>query len=261
MPPPAEDDLADDLADDDLGDDLDDAPPLPPKSAVRGGAKSSDPKADKKQAKKSGGSTVGLWLLLIVLLLAATAGAVYVFQDTLIKYWPPAEDYLIQAKFRHEKPGAGFEIRRLGEIERGVHDNTEVVIIRGIIINVSNKTRVVPPMKLVLLDKSGKPLQEKIDKPPVASLDPAATSSFKIQLDRPDAEARSIVLEFVEMPPEAPKPEAAAPPQGGESHEGSMTPPPTAAAPVPPEAPKPEAPAPPQPVTAAPMHEAEPKEK
>ena len=245
------------MPNDDLGDDLDDAPPIPPKSAVRGGGKV---KADKNVAnKRSGGSTFGLWLLLILLVLAAVAGGIYVFQDMVIKYWPPAEDYLIQAKFRHEKPGAGFEIRRLGEIERGVHDNTEVVIIRGIIINVSNRTRPVPPMKLVLLDKSGKPLQEKIDKPPVASLDPAATSSFKIQLDRPDAEARSIVLEFVELP-EAPKlaPTGDAPHEAA-SHEGSMTPPPPAVTPAP--APAQTEAAPAQPVVALPAHEAETKEK
>jgi hypothetical protein len=171
----------------------------------------------------------------------------------VIKYWPPAEEYLIQAQLRHERPGAGFEIKRLGEIERGVHDNVEVVIIRGIIINVSNKTRPVPPMKLVLLDKAGHPLQEKIDKPPVASLDPAATSSFKIQMDHPDAEARSIVLEFVEMP-EGP----ASPSEAGEKDKpatGLMTPP----TPVPAPAPVPAVePAPPATVPEAPPVQAQP---
>ncbi len=241
--------MEDDL---DAGDNLDDAPPLPPKGAVKGSKGGKD-------KKKSGGSTIGLWLLLTLFLLAASAGGIYVFQDTVIKYWPPAEDYLIQAQVRHERPGAGFEIKRLGEIERGVHDNTEVVIIRGIIINVSNRTRPVPPMKLVLLDKAGHPLQEKIDKPPVASLDPAATSSFKIQMERPDPEARSIVLEFVELPDAPPPPHDGATSDGAPAN-GMMTPPAQPAAPAPESVPAPVvaapavvAPAPaPEPAAAAP---------
>jgi hypothetical protein len=241
--------LEDDL---DSGDSLDDAPPIPSKKAVKGGKE--------KPAKKSGGSTFGLWLLVLLFLLAASAGGIYVFQDWVIKYWPPAEEYLIQAQLRHERPGAGFEIKRLGEIERGVHDNVEVVIIRGIIINVSNRTRPVPPMKLVLLDKAGHPLQEKIDKPPVASLDPAATSSFKIQLDHPDAEARSIVLEFVELP-EAP---AMGPSDAGDKDKpstGLMTPPAPvpSASPVPAETPAPATasePVAPAPAAAAPVQPA-----
>lgn len=222
---------------DDGSDDLDtmddDAPPLPPKAAVKG----SKVTQSKDKKKKSGGSTLVLWLLLLLFLLAGSAGGLYLYQDMAIKYWPPLEEYLIQAHVRHERPGAGFEIKRLGEIERVVRDNTEVVIIRGIIVNVSNRTRPVPPMKLVLLDKDGHSRQEKTDKPPVASLDPGATASFKIQLERPDAEARSIVLEFVEMP--EPPPPAESPVGDGEKHDadkssGGMTPPPVPAAdPVP----------------------------
>ena len=233
--------------------DLDDAPPLPPTTSVRGSKIPPEGKGKKGGVKKKGGSTLTLWVLLLLFLLVAVTGAVYVFQDTMIKYWPVTEEYLIQAHFRHERPGAGFELKRLGEIERGVRDNVEVVVIRGIIINVSNRTRPVPPLKLVLLDKDGHPLQEKIDKSPVASLDPAGTSSFKIQLERPDANARTINLEFVELPEPA---VGETEPHENAGHEGIMTPPaPPAPAPATPMVPPPAMTAPAAaPHAAAPEH-------
>ena len=229
-PPPPPPDMDDDLDFDapSIAIDLDDQAPLPssveaqrPKSTAKAAAKMA-----KSAKKKKTGSTTGLWILLLLFILIGMAGGIYVLQDTVIKYVPAAEDYLIMAKLRHERPGAGFELKRLGEIERGVHDNVEVVVIRGIIINVSDRSRIVPPLKLVLLDKDGVSLQEKITNPPVTSLDPAGTSSFKIVLERPDANARTINLEFVELPDapppaeETPKEDAAAP------HAGLITPPP-----------------------------------
>ena len=203
--------------------------PLSPTTAVK-------PSKDKKApVKKKGGSTLGLWLLVLGLLLVALAGGTYVLQDTLIKYWPGAEEYLILGHFRHERPGAGLELKRVGEIERVVINNVNAVVIRGIIINVSGRPRQVPPMKLVLQDKDGNPLQEKIDHPPVTSLEPTGTSSFKIIMERPDANARTMFLEFIEPPASAggETAPAAPPPEPPAMHQGIITPPPLPAPPPP----------------------------
>lgn len=142
--------------------------------------------------------TGGLWLLLVVLLLGGTAGAGYYFQDKLIDLWPPAHDLLTDAGLRREKAGAGLELRNAGTPERFVHNDTEVLIVRGIIANVSDRERPVPTMKLVLLDKAKQAVQEKTQPPPVSALDAGGTAGFRIILEKPDPNAVEVNVLFVD---------------------------------------------------------------
>ncbi len=149
-------------------------------------------------AKRRGGATAGLWLLLVLLLLVCAGAAIYYFQDKVVQVWPPAENVLLDLGLRHEKAGAGLELRNAGTPERVVYNDTDMLIVRGVIANVSDRTRMVPPMKLMLLDKDKHVVQQKIDQPPVTSLDPGGTASFKIQLQRPDANAVEVNVVFVD---------------------------------------------------------------
>lgn len=148
------------------------------------------------EAKKKG--TGFLWLLLILLLLGGGAGGAYYFQDKVVEAWPPAHDLLTDMGLRREKPGAGLELRNAGTPERFVHNDTEVLIVRGIIANISDRQRPVPTLKLVLLDKDRQPVQEKLAQPPVTALDPSGTAGFRITLERPDANAVEVNVLFVD---------------------------------------------------------------
>lgn len=139
-----------------------------------------------------------LWLLVIVLLLGGAGGAAYYLQDRLVDIWPPAHDLLTQAGLRHERPGAGLELRPAGTPERFVQNETEALIVRGIIANVSDRERPVPTMKLVLLDRDKAVVQEKQAPPPVTALDPGATAGFRIILERPDPNAVEVNVLFVD---------------------------------------------------------------
>ena len=198
-----------------------------------------------------------LWVLLVLLVLGALGGAGYYFQDMLVDMVPEAGDLLTQVGLRHEKPGAGLELRKAGTPERFVHNDTDVLVVRGIIANITDRVRPVPTMKLVLMDKNKQPVQEKLSQPPVSALDPQGTASFKIMLERPDPNAVEVVVVFVDSgdarPPVA-KPSAAAGPGGT-----APAPPDTA----PGAAPAVEAPAPVTPAapSAAPLAEAKPEGK
>ena len=186
--------------------DLDDAPPpLPEMAGARG--MSADPGDDgpppglagqPAAAPRRKGGTAGLWLLLLLLLLACAGGGAYYYQDKVVELWPPADHLLLEAGLRHEKPGAGLELRNAGTPERMIFNETDVLIVRGVIANISDRTRPVPPMKLMLLDKDHKVVQEKTDQPPVTSLDTGGTASFKIQLPRPDPNAVEVNVIFVD---------------------------------------------------------------
>lgn len=180
----------------DLGDrPRQDAPPPPEFDFDAGPQPIPDVFADPPKAKTGTG---GLWLLLFVLLLGGTAGGAYYFQDKIIDIWPPAHDVLTDLGLRREKPGAGLELRNAGTPERFVQNDTEVLIVRGIIANVSDRERGVPTMKLVLLDRDKAVVQEKLSQPPVTALDPGGTAGFRIVLERPDANAVEVNVLFVD---------------------------------------------------------------
>lgn len=142
--------------------------------------------------------TGALWFLLVLLLLGGLGGAGYYFQDKVVELVPEAGEILTQAGLRREKPGAGLELRKAGTPERFVHNDTDVLVVRGIIANVTDRARPIPTMKLVLMDRNKQPVQEKLAQPPVAELAPQGTTSFKIMLERPDPNAVEVVVVFVD---------------------------------------------------------------
>jgi predicted Zn finger-like uncharacterized protein len=191
--------------------------------------------------------TAVLWILLVLLILGGLGGAGYYFQDHLVEAVPEAGELLGQAGLRREKPGAGLELRKAGTPERFVHNDTDVLVVRGIIANITDRSRPVPTMKLVLMDRNKQAVQEKLAQPPVTELKPQGTVSFKIMLERPDPNAVEVVVVFVETPDAkpvaAPPPVPAPPPAPAPAPEpaapaaapapGAETPPAPAAAPAP----------------------------
>ncbi|MBI2235728.1 MAG: zinc-ribbon domain-containing protein [Magnetospirillum sp.] len=142
--------------------------------------------------------TAGLWILLFLLLVGGLGGAAFYFQDKLVEAVPEAGEILSQAGLRREKPGAGLQLRSAGTPERFVHNETEVLIVRGVIANITDRARPVPTMKLVLVNKDKQVVQEKVTQPPVTALEPQGTASFKIMLERPDPNAVEVNVVFVE---------------------------------------------------------------
>lgn len=179
----------------------DDAPPPPEVDLDGDPSPIPDVFASPPKTKKGTG---GLWFLLFVLLLAAGAGAAYQFQDKVVDLWPPAHQILTDLGLRVERPSAGLELKNAGTPERLVQNDSEILIVRGIIANISDRERPVPTMKLVLLDKDRAVVQEKLSQPPVTSLDPGGTAGFRIILERPDPNAVEVNVLFVD-PDEAAK--------------------------------------------------------
>lgn len=142
--------------------------------------------------------TAALWVLLALFLLGGGGGALYYFQDKVVGLWPGAHDVLSAVGLRHERPGAGLELRPAGTPERFVQNETEALMVRGIIANVSDRERPVPTMKLVLLDRDKHVVQEKQSQPPVTSLDPGGTAGFRIIVERPDPNAVEVNVLFVD---------------------------------------------------------------
>lgn len=151
--------------------------------------------ADPPKGKKG---TLGLWILVLLFILAGAGGSAYYFQDKLVALWPGAHDLLQQAGLRREKLGDGLELRNAGTSERFVQNDAEVLIVRGIVANVSDRERKVPLMRLELMDKDNVVVQDKTQPPPAASLDPGGTAGFRFVVERPNPNAVKALVVFAE---------------------------------------------------------------
>lgn len=155
----------------------------------------------KPAARRKGAA--GLWLLVVVLLLASAGAGLYFFQDRILDRWPEAARYYEQLGLRNEVVGAGLAFRNYNS-ERLVQNDTEVLIVRGVIANTSDQPHEIPLLRLALYNNQ-KLLQEKIISPPQTMLEARGTVGFRITLDQPDADASRFEVTFT-----TPKPPAAA---------------------------------------------------
>lgn len=174
--------------------DLDEAPrrePIPEAlkgdSARRGG-----------EPPRRGRGAALLWTVALLLLLVGGGGfAAFVFQERLVALWPGLAEPLRELGLRREVVGAGLAFRNSSS-ERLVQGEKEVLVVRGIIANVTEEPRDVPSLRLALYDNETL-VQDKLVRPPVDGLDPGATSSFRIVLDQPHPMATRFEVTFVDQ--------------------------------------------------------------
>lgn len=155
-------------------------------------------RGDEAAAKGRGAGVLWTVLALLIVLGAALYG-VYAFQDRLVALWPPLGDYLEKAGLRRELVGAGLAFRNSNS-ERVVQGDKEVLIVRGVIANLTDQPRDVPMMRLALFDNETL-VQDKVVRPPADGLDPGATTSFRISLEQPHPMATRFEVTFVAQLP------------------------------------------------------------
>ena len=144
---------------------------------------------------------VGLWLVLIVLLIAGAGAALYRLQDEVLARFPGLAKYYEELGVHNEVVGAGLIFRNYNS-ERLVQDANEVLIVRGVIANSTDQARDIPLLRLALYNNQVL-LQEKIISPPQATLEAQGTVGFRITLDQPDANASRFEVTFTAAKPPA----------------------------------------------------------
>jgi predicted Zn finger-like uncharacterized protein len=152
------------------------------------------PPRPKKPLPRRKGALI-LWVVLLILVLAAAALGLYFFQDRLIDHWPSLSKYYEQVGARRDEVGAGLSFRNYNS-ERLVQDNNEVLIVRGVIANGTEQKREIPLLRLALYNGTTL-LQEKIISPPQATLEAKATVGFKVTLEQPSADATRFEVTFI----------------------------------------------------------------
>jgi len=196
----------------------------------------------KPKPRRKGGA--GLWVLVIMILLAAAGFGLYQLQEFVVDLIPGSAQVYEELGLRSEVVGAGLIFRNYSS-ERMVQENSEVLVVRGVIANSTDAIKEIPLLRLALYNDKTL-LQKKIISPPQQALDARGSVGFRITLEQPDPSANRFEVTFASARGPEAEPAAAAPQP--EAHPAAAEP---DAAPAPPQVL-----APPQPAhaPAAPAH-------
>ena len=150
----------------------------------------------RRPARRKGG--FGLWLLFLLFVGAGSAAGLYLLQDEVIVRLPQAAKIYEDLGLRTKIVGAGLAFRNI-DSERIIQGDSEVLTVRGVIANMTERSRDVPTLHLVLYD-GNRIVQEKIVQPPQSSLDGKANIGFVLTLDAPDPHATRFEVTFIAVP-------------------------------------------------------------
>ena len=144
-------------------------------------------------AKKGGkGKIIAIAAVVFFLLLGA---GLFFGRSYIIDLYPPAGDIFAMVGLSGEELGEGLEfnnIKSAREVEKGV----DVMVVRGEIANVSDQERMVPMIRVVLLDGNKEVIQSAVAAPLKNRLPAGATIAFGAKLPEPSALARSLEVTF-----------------------------------------------------------------
>jgi len=154
-----------------------------------------DDPIDDDDLKKGGkGRVIGIAAAVVVIALGAGA---FLGRSFVIDLWPGAADVYSMAGLGGDELGAGLDIRDV-KSSREVEAGVDVLIVRGVVANITEKDRMVPMIRVALYDGDGEEVQHVFAPPLKNRLQPGATIGFSAKLPEPSALARRLEVTFSE---------------------------------------------------------------
>ncbi len=141
------------------------------------------------------GKVIGIAAAAVVVI-ALGAGAFF-GRSFIVDLWPGAADIYSMAGLGADELGAGLDIRDV-KSSREVEGGVDVLIVRGVVANVTEEDRMVPMIRIALYDGDGEEVQHVIAPPLKNRLQPGATIGFSAKLPEPSALARRLEVTFSE---------------------------------------------------------------
>jgi hypothetical protein len=195
---PAPDDADETPAGDAAGDadgevDLDAIPDPEPIPAVFS-PDEEDPLDDDDLKKGGKGKIIGI--AAVVVLIALGAGAFF-GRSFIINLWPGAAEIYSMVSIGGDELGAGLDIRDV-KSSREVESGVDVLVVRGVVANITEEDRMVPMIRVALYDGAGEEVQHVLATPLKNRLQPGTTIGFSAKLSEPSALARRLEVTFSE---------------------------------------------------------------
>jgi len=135
-----------------------------------------------------------LWTLVVVVFLGSL-GAVYWYRDLIVSQLPQTEAFFTFVGLGPEAAGSGLQLR-VSKPAYNTRDGKRVVTIKGFVVNISEKARIVPEMIVKVYDKNRKVILEKRFAPSSPKLLIKERISFATDLIDPPAAGTAIEVTF-----------------------------------------------------------------
>lgn len=169
--------------------------------------------------------------------LVLTIGAALVFRVDVVRLWPQAAAAYASVGLPVNQLGLAIEDLTVETALKGGHAAYSVT---GTIRNVEGRTITSPPLKMILVNKAGRPLVTKIARPADPRIPPGQSRHFGLVIPDPPSTAAELEVSFAtDMAPgapQAPAMQAKADTAGSLSLRKGLEPAPAVHAPGPPEA-------------------------
>ena len=141
-------------------------------------------------------------LAAVLVVLLGIIGTAIFLKDMVIEFVPATEGIYSMIGLGDDSLGAGLSINDVKSTRESI-SGKDVLVVRGVIANVSDRERPVPLLELRLSDLDGKLVQSADTAPLKKQLAAGDQIGFKIQVEDPSPLARRLEVTFIERPAEA----------------------------------------------------------
>lgn len=149
---------------------------------------------------ESSGSMVKIIIAVVLLvLILGSVGAALFLKNTIISTFPSAEGIYSTIGLEDDSLGAGLSINDVKSTRESI-GGKDVLVVRGDVVNVSERIRNIPILELRLADTEGNTVQSAQSAPLKNEIVAGDKISFEIQLENPSSLARKLEVTFVERP-------------------------------------------------------------
>lgn len=138
------------------------------------------------------GSTIG-WIAVAAVVTVALGGG-FVARDAIIDTWPPAS-MLYEKIGLAPEPGFGLALRTEAEVQKR-DGSAEILVIRGEIVNVSSRPRLVPMLQGSLLDADQNDIHSWTFSTALGELAAGETRPFDARVPNPPEGVRNFRITF-----------------------------------------------------------------
>ncbi len=139
--------------------------------------------------KRGYGTLIG-WILLLLFVGGVAAGG-WLERERIVAEFPQLRDVYALLGVPVEPPGPIF---KLGEVktERSEADGDTVIVVRGVVSNISDRKQSLPPLRVQLTDSAGAVVHEWSFEPPQKELDAGGVVAFESQTRNPPDTAQNL---------------------------------------------------------------------
>ena len=134
------------------------------------------------------------WLFFVVGVPSMIAGFILA-RDLVVHLWPGTAAVYETIGISAKRLGHGLDIREI-RMERASEDGTDLLVVRGIVVNVSGSPRDVPDIRLSLVDGAGEEVQSVSGPAPETRIGAGEATGFEFRMAEPPSAARNIRVGF-----------------------------------------------------------------